>query len=222
MTNDKFYPHFSYSMVFAAITQVTQGHLYITVIDALTAPDVRHWLRAPFSPDAEDNRVVHYTMPTMDIELSDVGPSNITWITGDLVLERHSQSSAMSMRPNQFHSTSDTFRVVCIIARDRPRYVVIGWNIPLEPIISLAEDGTDGSVSSLITAPANLLQIANFHAPVTRWMETYDSDSEAPSTPSPIRDDDSPPPPHLRVYDQGQGQHDTDDDQEGQDVPQEE
>lgn len=203
-------------MVFAAISQVTQGHLYVTVIDALTAPDVRQWLRAPFSPDAEDNRVVHYMMPTMDIELSDVGPSNITWITGDLILERHSSPSAMSLRPNQFHSTSDCFRVVFIIARDRPRYSVIGWQIPLEPILSLAEDGTDGSVSSLITAPANLLQIANFHAPVTRWMETYDSDSEAPPTPVPDRDDDSPPPPHLRVYDQDEGE----DEGEDQEVPQ--
>ena len=34
-------------MVFAAISQVTQGHLYITIIDALTAPDIRSWLCQP-------------------------------------------------------------------------------------------------------------------------------------------------------------------------------
>ena len=203
-------------MVFAAVSQLTQGHLYVTIIDALTAPDIRTWLRAPFDPEADNNRVVHYMLPTIDIELTDVGPSNLTWVTSDLILERHSSSGAMTMRPNIFHSTSDTFRVVFIIVRDRPRYVVVGWNIPLEPIISLAENGTDGTDSSLITAPANLLQVANFQAPVHRWMQTYDSDSEAPPTPTPEfgpGEDDSPPPAHLRVYDDA-NDYDPEEDQE--------
>ena len=191
-------------MVFAAISQVTQGHVYIATIDALTAPDIRAWLRTPFTPEAEDNRVVHYMVPTIDITLSEDGPVNLIWVTSDLILERHSSNAAMTMRPNLFHSTSDTFRVVFMIVRDRPRYVVIGWNVPFEPIISLAENGTDGTVSSLITAPANLLQVANFQAPVHRWMETYDSDSEAPPTPQNEfgpGEDDSPPPAHLRDHD---------------------
>ena len=203
-------------MVFAAVTQVTQGHVFITVIDALTAPEVRAWLRSPFDPEADNNRMVYYMLPTIDIELTDVGPSNLTWVTSDLILERHSSSGAMTMRPNLFHSTSDTFRVVFVIVRDRPRYTVVGWNIPLEPIISLAESGTDGTVSSLITAPANLLQVANFQAPVHRWMETYDSDSESPPTPAPEfgpGEDDSPPPAHLRVYEEDDDQ-DPEDDQE--------
>ena len=207
-------------MVYAAVSQVTQGHVYITIVDALTAPDIRAWLRAPFDPEADNNRIVHYMLPTIDIEISDAGPTSLTWITGDLILERHSSTGFLTMRPNLFHSTSDTFRVVFIIARDRPRYQCVGWRVPLEPVIALAENGTDGSVSSLVTAPANLLQVANLQAPVHTWLHTYDDDSEAPATPPPEfgpGEDDSPPPPHLRDHEQDHDEHDEEEDQK---VPQ--
>ena len=87
-------------------------------------------------------------------------------------------------------------------------------------MIALAENGTDGSVSSLVTAPANLLQVANFQAPVHTWMHTYDDDSEAPDTPPPEfgpGEDDSPPPPHLRDQEQDHDEHDEEEDQK---VPQ--
>ena len=107
-------------MVFAAISQVTQGHVYIATIDALTAPDIRAWLRSPFTPEAEDNRVVHYMVPTIDITLSEDGPVNLIWVTSDLILERHSSSSAMTMRPNLFHSRDNDYRATYITIRDRP------------------------------------------------------------------------------------------------------
>ena len=102
-------------MVLVAVSQPTQGRLYITVIDALLAPEVRDWLRSPFNPESEDNKKVH--------------------------------------------STTGTFRLTYIMVRDRPRYQIVNFSIPLEPIMALAD--TDGSVSSLITSPVNILQLAN-------------------------------------------------------------
>ena len=186
-------------MVLLAISQLTQSRVYVTVIDALISPEVRDWLRSPYDPDGDDNRKVHYMLPTADVELSDFGPSNITWITADLILERHSSPGSLTMRPNLFHSTVGTYRLTYIMIRDRPRYQVVNWGVPFEPILALAD--TDGSVSSLITSPVNILQMANLHAPMTRWMHTYDDDSEAPATPEPEfgpGEDDSPPPTPIR------------------------
>ena len=191
-------------MVLLAISQMTQGRVYVTVIDALLSPEVRSWLRSPFDPESNDNKKVHYMLPTADVKLSDFGPSNITWVTADLILERHSSPGSLTMRPNQFHSTAGTFRLTYIMIRDRPRYHIVNWGVPLEPILALAD--TDGSVSSLITAPVNILQIANLHTTTTRWMHSYDDDSEAPSTPEPEfgpGEDDSPiPSPVRRMMDQ--------------------
>ena len=186
-------------MVLLAISQLTQGRIYVTVIDALLSRDVRDWLRAPFDPEGTDNKKVHYMLPTADVEMSDLGPSNITWVTADLILERHSSPGFLTMRPNQFHTTAGTYRLTYIMIRDRPRYQVVNWGVPFEPIMALAD--TDGSVSSLITSPVNILQLANLHAPVSRWMDTYDDDSDAPPTPEPEfgpGEDDSPPPTPLR------------------------
>ena len=186
-------------MVLVAVSQPTQGRLYITVIDTLLAPEVRDWLRSPFNPESEDNKKVHYMLPTADVTLTDLGPTNIAWVTADLILERHSSPSSLTMRLNQFHSTAGTFRLTYVMVRDRPRYQIVNWSIPLEPIMALAD--TDGSVSSLITSPVNILQLANLHAPMSRWFHTYDDDSEAPSTPDPEfgpGEDDSPPPSPIR------------------------
>ena len=111
--------------------------------------------------------------------------------------------SSLTMRPNLFHSTAGTHRLTYIMIRDRPRYQVVNWAIPLEPILALAD--TDGSVSSLITAPVNIVQIANLQTPTTRWMHSYDDDSEAPSTPpnefGPGEDDSPVPSPIRRMMD---------------------
>lgn len=191
-------------MVLLAISQMTQGRIYITVIDALLSPEVRNWLRSPFDPEADDNKKVHYMLPTADVEVSEFGPCNVSWVTADLILERHISPSSLTMRPNLFHSTAGTHRLTYIMIRDRPRYQVVNWAIPLEPILALAD--TDGSVSSLITAPVNIVQIANLQTPTTRWMHSYDDDSEAPSTPpnefGPGEDDSPVPSPIRRMMDQ--------------------
>ena len=191
-------------MVFAAISQLTQGHLYIAVVDALIAPDVRQWLRSPFNPDSADNSKVYYMIPTMDVDISNFGPVSITWVTSDLIMERHSTTGALCIRPNLLHSDAETYRATYIKVRDRPRYQVVGFNIPLEPIIALAE--TDGSVSSIITAPVNLIQVANLQTITGHWAHSYDDDSDAPPTPAPDSQDDSPIPSPFR------DQRDTEDD----------
>ena len=150
-------------MVLLAISQTTQGRVYITMIDALLSPDVRNWLRSPFNPEAEDNRKVHHMLPTADVELSEFGPCNVSWVMAGLILERHLSPSSLTMRPNLLHSTAGTYRLTYVTIRDRPRYQVLNWVVPLEPILALAD--TDGSVSSLITAPVNIVQISNFPSP---------------------------------------------------------
>ena len=72
-----------------------KGRVYVTVIDALLSPEVRDPLRSPFDPESDDNKKVHYMLPTVDVELSDFRPSNITWVTADLILERHCSSGPM-------------------------------------------------------------------------------------------------------------------------------
>ena len=109
-------------MVLLAISQLTQSRVYVTVIDAMLSPEVRDWLRSPFDPEEDDNKKVHYMLPTADVELSEFGPSNITWVTADLILERHSSPGFLTMRPNLFHSSAGTYRLAYIMIRDRPRY----------------------------------------------------------------------------------------------------
>ena len=194
-------------MVFAAVSQLTQGHLYVAVVDALSAPEVRQWLRSPFYPGSTDNSKVYHMIPTMDIEISNFGPVSITWVTSDLIMERHCMAGALSMRPNLFHSEAGTYRLTYIRVRDRPRYQVVGFNIPLEPIIALAE--TDGSVSSIITAPGNLIQVANLQTVTGHWTHSYDDDSDAPPTPAPESQDDSPIPSPFRDQEDTDGEEST-------------
>ena len=181
-------------MVFAAVSQLVQGHIYSMIIDAMTSPDIRTWLRTPFSPGSDTNVVKYYAKPTMDITIIEEGPANISWVIADLTLERHSTSSGLSMRPNLFHSRDSDYRATYITIRDRPTYQVVGWRIPFEPVLHLAR--TDGSVSSMILTPVNMLQVADFQVPVHTWLQTYASDSDAPSTPEDDNQqgDDSPVP----------------------------
>ena len=86
-------------------------------------------------------------------------------------------------------------------------------DICTSPSLTLSPPLTSGLGS------ANLLQVASFQSPVHRWIQTYNSDSEAPPTPTPefgLGEDDSPPPAHLRAHDVDHD-YDSENDQE---VPQ--
>ena len=125
-------------MVFAAVSQLVQVHFYSMVIDAMTSPDIRTWLRNPFFPDSDTNVVKYYAKPIMDITVIEEGPANISWVIAHLTLERHNTASGLSMRPNLFHSRDSDYRVTYITIRDRPTYQVVGWRIPFEPVLHLA------------------------------------------------------------------------------------
>ena len=45
-----------------------KGRVYVTVIDALLSPEVRDPLRSPFDPESDDNKKVHYMLPTVSCQ----------------------------------------------------------------------------------------------------------------------------------------------------------